>query len=517
MANMANIEFIYNGKKTVIQSSPDEKMKVIVERFINKINKKSDELYFLYDGKILVQDLTFNETANLIDKKRNQISLIAFENNGKIGNVSTLKKSKNIICPKCSENIFISIKDYKIKLYECKNGHNIDNILFNEFKKTQYIDESKIECENCKKSNKAETFNNQFFICYSCKINLCPLCKNEHDKSHYIFNYNEKDFICRKHYDTFNSYCIECKKDICVLCEKEHTYHDLITYGSIVPNIDEYNKQIETLEKKINSFKEKIKEIISNLNNLVNNLESYLKICNDVIINFDIRKRNYSILQNIKNIENYTVDFSEKINKIINENDIKKNFNDIVEIIDKMLTKEKEKPDNILEKLFENMKEYNNIKEKEFIDIKKIISYEEIIQYADKIQTSNALGMKQEKTIIITDKAIYNLKKLIIERRIDFRDIIGITISKLSDELIIHLKYIEDDFLFLSKNMKTMIIFIAKNYQLINGEELKLFIINIKSIFTFATLKEEKQKNYNVSRMPCKLNVKIDEYLLENN
>ena len=181
-----------------------------------------------------------------------------------------------------------------------------------------------------------------------------------------------------------------------------------------------------------------------------------------------------------------------------------------------MLTKEKEKPDNILEKLFENMKEYNNIKEKEFTDIKEIISYGEIIQYADKIQTSNALGMKQEKTIIITDKAIYNLKKLIIERRIDFRDIRGITISKLSDELVIHLKNIEDDFLFISKNMKTMIIFIAKNYQLINREELKLFIFNIKSVFAFATLKEEKQKNYNKSRIPSTCDVKIDEYLLEN-
>ena len=55
-----------------------------------------------------------------------------------------------------------------------------------------------------------------------------------------------------------------------------------------------------------------------------------------MIINFDIRKRNYSILQNIKNIENYTDSFSEKINKIINENDIKICFNDIVEIIDKI-------------------------------------------------------------------------------------------------------------------------------------------------------------------------------------
>ena len=54
------------------------------------------------------------------------------------------------------------------------------------------------------------------------------------------------------------------------------------------------------------------------------------------------------------------------------------------------------------------MKEYNNIKEKEFTDIKEIIAYREIIQYADKIHSSNALGMKQEKSIIITDKAIYN-------------------------------------------------------------------------------------------------------------
>ena len=62
-----------------------------------------------------------------------------------------------------------------------------------------------------------------------------------------------------------------------------------------------------------------------------------------------------------------------------------------------------------------------------------------------------------------------------------------------------------------------MIIFIAKNYQLINGEELKLFAFNIKSLFAFATLKEERHKNYNRSRMPHTINVKIDEYLLENN
>ena len=44
-------------------------------------------------------------------------------------------KSKSIICPECKENIRIKINDYKIKLYDCKNGHNIDNILFEEYEK----------------------------------------------------------------------------------------------------------------------------------------------------------------------------------------------------------------------------------------------------------------------------------------------------------------------------------------------------------------------------------------------
>ena len=54
-------------------------------------------------------------------------------------------KSKEIICPECRENIKINIKEYKI-LYECKNKHK-NIITFNEFDKSQNIDESKIICE----------------------------------------------------------------------------------------------------------------------------------------------------------------------------------------------------------------------------------------------------------------------------------------------------------------------------------------------------------------------------------
>ena len=39
-----------------------------------------------------------------------------------------------INCPESKESSEMTIKDYKIKLYECKNGHSIDN---NEFDKIQ--------------------------------------------------------------------------------------------------------------------------------------------------------------------------------------------------------------------------------------------------------------------------------------------------------------------------------------------------------------------------------------------
>ena len=65
-------------------------------------------------------------------------------------------KSRQIICPECGEDIRIKFNEFKINLYECKNGHNINDILLDEFESTQYIDESKIICDECKRNNKNE-------------------------------------------------------------------------------------------------------------------------------------------------------------------------------------------------------------------------------------------------------------------------------------------------------------------------------------------------------------------------
>ena len=83
-----------------------------------------------------------------------------------------------------------------------------------------------VECNICKERNKYNTYNNEFYKCYECNINICPSCKLKHNKKHNIFNYDKIHYICNKHDESFTNYCNKCKINICSLCEKEHLNHD---------------------------------------------------------------------------------------------------------------------------------------------------------------------------------------------------------------------------------------------------------------------------------------------------
>ena len=95
--------------------------------------------------------MSFNEEANEEDKKTNTINILVR-----------------------------SINDYRKNLNDC----------INKPEKAQDIDNSKIICEKFK-TNKSETYNNQFYVCLDCNINICPLCKSMHNKDHNIKNYDE--------------------------------------------------------------------------------------------------------------------------------------------------------------------------------------------------------------------------------------------------------------------------------------------------------------------------------------
>ena len=195
----------------------------------------------------------------------------------------------------------------------------MNNILLDEFEKSQYIDISKIKCDICKEKSKYNTYNNEFYRCIECGMDICPLCKSLNDSSHHIINYDQKNNICEKHNDIYVKYCNTCKLNICWLCEKEHLEHDIISYGEMIYDDNEIKKYMNKLRETIDIFKKNIEEIIDKLNKVKENIEIFYNINNDIIKNHDKRNRNYEILQNIKEIKNNNIlEELIKINKDIN-------------------------------------------------------------------------------------------------------------------------------------------------------------------------------------------------------
>jgi len=260
---MVEVEFNYQNINLKIQSNENDLMNDICKRFALKCDLDLNSLTFLYNGKTMNKELTFINQANSIDKERKKMSLLVIKNDSMNDQTNELFKVKEVICPKCGENALIKIENYKITLFECKNGHTIDNILLNEYDNIQKNNQSNIKCDNCKEKDIKSSFNNIFFTCISCKMKLCPLCKSIHDKTHNIINYELKNYVCDIHGESFNSYCNKCKKNVCILCETEHNEHDLIYYSKLIPNKEIKMNEMKELKKSIDNFKNGINDFIN--------------------------------------------------------------------------------------------------------------------------------------------------------------------------------------------------------------------------------------------------------------
>jgi hypothetical protein len=300
---------------------------IVINRFLKKIGKNENDnnLLYIYGANIINYDLTFIQQANEIDRNRNKMNIIVKLNNDN-NNEKKEIISKDIICPECGENILINIKDFKINLYGCKNNHKINNILINKYENNQKIDLSKIICNECNENNKSNTYNNEFYICNTCNKNICPLCKLKHDKNHIIIKYDDKNYICKKHNESFIKYCKECNENICIICENEHNNHDIIDLGKILLNKDELIKGMEELKLIIDKFKNKIEIIKEILNRIINMIEIYYKINKNIINNYNINKRNYIKLMNLNNIKNNNENLIKELKNIINDENMNEIF-----------------------------------------------------------------------------------------------------------------------------------------------------------------------------------------------
>ena len=330
---MIQIEFDYNQIKTVIQANLTDTFQDVINRYTQKALLDPKTLCFLANGKVLDPKKTVESQTSKLNKENNIIKVIVNEIDRE-KDESVYVKSKDIICPTCNESCRIKIENYKIKLYDCINNHiNIINI--KDFQEKQKINISNIICNKCNIKNKGNTYNNEFYKCLTCNKNICLLCKNKHESNHNLINYEQKNYICQKHNGFFNKYCTQCKCNLCLLCSEEHINHNIISFGDIMPKINEIKNQLLEIKKIIELFKDNINDIINKLNDISLTMDLYYQINNDIINNYDIRNINYDIIENIKTISvnNELIEKLKNINEIKNIND--KIYN-IFELYDKI-------------------------------------------------------------------------------------------------------------------------------------------------------------------------------------
>ena len=332
MENLYEIEFIYEGKTTNMEFNSDEKMRDIFKKFENKSSLTNKKLFYLHGGNLINEDMILDKIIDKTRKLKNKISIYVYEDkesNSKLDNKSPIKP-KIIICPECKENIKLDIIDFKINLYECKNGHKIDNILLNEFEEIQRIELDKIICDNCKVSNKSNSYNNKFYKCLTCKRNICPLCSINHDKMHKIINYDDKYYKCEDHSENYISFCETCKKNICLLCNG-HENHEKINFKDIIPNKESLLKKLDELKNKMYLIKTQLKMLKSLLDEVLDNLQKYYKIFEEIILNYDNNKRNYESIHNLNQLINNNI--VDELDKLINNNIITSKYNIFFNII----------------------------------------------------------------------------------------------------------------------------------------------------------------------------------------
>ena len=389
---MAQVEFQYNGINTVIQCNEEQKMSEICNSLISKSNINEKEINYFYNGIGGTQfnkDLTFNQMANALDKQRKKMNILVFsiDNNDE---EKKLIRAKNIICPDCGEDIKIEIENYKINLFGCKNNHEKDSIPFKDFEKTQMIDLKKIKCSICKENDKTNTYNNEFYKCGDCDINICPLCKLKHNKEHNIINYEKIHFICNKHNEPYIYYCTGCDENICTLCEEEHKDHEKELISKMMINKKDLFKNLNELKTSVNLFNKKINEIIKILNEVKDNMNNYYNFAEYIINNYEQKERNYEILYNINKIIKHNDVIINNINELNKNDDTIEHFKNIFDMYNEMNKAQ------IADELGEELAQSKEAKEEILIPEKK---------------TKMEISFNKKKVVELHEQAKQELKK----------------------------------------------------------------------------------------------------------
>ena len=334
---MIEITFFYEGCNYLLQSNSSDKMKDIFENFRKKVQAEKNTLFYLYLGNTINEELELERVISEDDKQTNKMKIIAsLIDDCNESSCENSHKSKDILCPQCGEKCLLKMENFKIKLYNCKNGHISNYISLDDYEKIQKVEELNIKCEICHEKNRNNTYNNEFYECINCKKNICPLCKANHDATHKIINYDKKNYVCQTHFEPYIKYCNDCKLNLCSSCNGNHDTHNISLFENMNININEKKNEINNLGELIRENNNNITTIINLLNQMTYNLKTYHKIYNDMITNYENKNINYELIQSINQMDNNIVkknlieintykNIVNKINSLIDFSDILNN------------------------------------------------------------------------------------------------------------------------------------------------------------------------------------------------
>lgn len=134
---------------------------------------------------------------------------------------------------------------------------------------------------------------------------------------------------------------------------------------------------------------------------------------------------------------------------------------------------------------------------------KEILSLikDETLYYSNRIQKINHYNISQERFLVLTTEALYNLQKKKLKRRIRYEEIKGITFTKLSSEFVVHGCEGEYDYHFQTPDKNALICLIAKFYEDQTNSNIKICEVQEKSLKNYVTGKKEKKKDGSSTKM----------------
>ena len=148
--------------------------------------------------------------------------------------------------------------------------------------------------------------------------------------------------------------------------------------------------------------------------------------------------------------------------------------------------------------------------------IKKSISNEQLF-LSEKLDILYTFDIPIGRNLIITNCALYNLDSKNVKKRIEIGNIIGITVSKKSNQFVVHQKFNSNDKLYNSEKRDEIISTIAEVFNMATHNKLPFFLTEEESLSSYVTSKKQKITNPNYTLMKGNNDIFIENILYEKN